>query len=117
MERTPLTDKEGRQKVLTLFGLTSGKDGIVAQDTNYRRRFAGRCIPFADDGLGNLFVIDTVTGQIKFWHHKCQDGETNPKALALVAKDFDAFLSNLDLFKEEHSPALLQGIKNVRLDF
>lgn len=116
-ERNPLTDREGRQEVLMLFGLTSGKDGIVAKYQNYNGRFARRCIPFAEDGLGNLFVIDAVSDQVKFWHHECMDGETSPKALTLVAEDFDSFISGLELIKEEHNPELLRGVKSVRLDF
>ncbi|MCB5200516.1 SMI1/KNR4 family protein [Loktanella sp. TSTF-M6] len=116
-ECNPLTDKEGRQNVLMLFGLTLGKDGILAKYQNYNGRFARRCIPFAEDGLGNLFVIDAVSGQVKFWYHECIDGETSPKALTLVAEDFDSFISGLEPFEEAQNPAPSSGIKRFRFDF
>ena len=117
IERNPITDKDERQRVSLVFGMTSGKNGIVTNYNAYQGRFARRSTPFAEDGMGNLFVIDAVSGQVKFWHHECSEGEASPTALTLVAKDFEAFVSGLEAVQEEHDPELLRGVKKATFDF
>lgn len=64
--RNQMTDKEGRREMGLLFGMHSGRNGIAAIYNSYQGRFARRCTPFAKDEKGNLFVVDTVTWQVKF---------------------------------------------------
>ena len=117
IEPNQMTDKEGRQRLLVIFGMTTGQDGIVAKHGDYRGRFARRCTPIAEDGMGNLFVIDAISGQIKFWHHECPEGEASPTAMTLVAENFEDFVSGLEVVQEVHDPELLRGVKSARFDF
>lgn len=117
IEANPLTGKDGRQKVLMLYGMTSDKDGLVVKHDAYKGRLARRSTPFAEDGLGNLFVVDAVKGQVHFWHHECPHGEDSPRAMTLVANDFAAFLSGLEVVSEASEPAVTRGVKSARFDF
>ncbi|MFL4470129.1 SMI1/KNR4 family protein [Tateyamaria armeniaca] len=117
VERNQMTDKDGHQRVLVLYGMTSGKDGIVAKYNTYRGRFARRSTPFAEDGLGNLFVVDAVSGQVKYWYHECPEGEASPKAMTLVAEDFESFVSGLEAIKEQPNPEMSRGVTSARFDF
>lgn len=116
-EPSPVTDRNGRQLVLLLFGMTSGKDGIVNKYSSYRDRIGLDCLPVAEDGLGNLFVITPEKGEVMFWHHECPDGESSLNALTVVAGDVSAFISSLEAVEEDVPPTRGNGVKRVFLDF
>lgn len=117
IEPNQMTDKDGRQSVSFLFGRNSGKNGIAAKYNTYNGRIARRCTPFAEDGMGNLFVIDAVSGQVMFWHHECPKGEDSPTALTQVSDSFETFMSALEVVKEEPNPELLHGVKKATFRF
>jgi len=117
IEPNPLTDKNGRQIVLVVFGLTNGKDGIPQKYTSYKDRIGRKCIPFASDGLDNLFVLDTDDTSVYFWHHEHMNGETSLDALTKVANSVEDFIAGLEVFEEDNQAALGGGVKRVSFDF
>ncbi|KIC47745.1 SMI1/KNR4 family protein [Tateyamaria sp. ANG-S1] len=113
----PSFSAEGKLAILQIFGMASGKLGIAKKSDDYRDRFFGKPLPFADDGLGNLFVWDPADKQVKFWHHECLQGEGSPEALTLVAKSFEEFLRAVRVSKPVDSSKLTAGAKKVSFRF
>ncbi|WP_208349848.1 SMI1/KNR4 family protein [Pseudaestuariivita rosea] len=116
-EKNPLVGSNNKQAVSTLFGLGRGDHGIVSEFERLKDRIHGNCIPIADDSLGNAFVIDTLTRNVLFWHHECQDGEGSPAALSLVSRSMEDFIDGLLPGTEPNSEDLNRGVKRVRFDF
>ncbi|MEQ8916550.1 MAG: SMI1/KNR4 family protein [Roseovarius sp.] len=116
-EANPLPDKNGRQLVLVVFGLTNGKNGIPNKYFSYKDRIGRKCIPFADDGLGNLFVLAPDNGAVYFWHHESKNGETSLDALTRVSDCVGSFISGLEIVEEDAQAAIGSGVKRVSFGF
>lgn len=103
--------------ILVLFGLSAGEDGVAAKSLQYRDRIGEQFIPIADDGLGNLFVLDKSDGKVLFWFHESENGEDSPTAFAVVASDLDAFFTNIETLTPTTDLGLESGVKRVTLNF
>lgn len=84
---------------------------------HYSGRIARGCTPFAGDGMGDLFVLDAVTGQVKSWHHECPKDQGSPMALTRVSENFEAFVSTLEVVKEEPDLELLRCVQKAIFRF
>lgn len=116
----PLAGQDGSQDVLTVFGLSSGKAGIVKTYDQYKDRVGRNYIPVASDGLGNLFVLHAKNHKILFWSHECPDGEDSREAFTDVADNFSQFVSGLRLKPEPEykmEGAKVSGVKRFSFDF
>ncbi|WP_394197477.1 SMI1/KNR4 family protein [Litoreibacter albidus] len=113
----PLTSKTGFQSVLTLFGLSDGDHGILKNFERLNGRIESNYVPIGEDGLGNLYMLDSKTKQIVFWHHECPDGENSPTAFTLVSDDVVGFISGLQPASVERDVNLSAGVKRVQFDF
>ena len=114
---SPLTSKTGFQSVLTLFGLSDGDHGIMKNFQRLNGRLESKYVPIAEDGLGNLYMLDAKTKQIVFWHHECPDGENSPTAYTVVAENISSFIAGLQPAKNPKDVDLSAGVKRVQFDF
>ena len=117
LEPLPQDQDLSAHTVLSLFGLSAGEDGIAAKYAQYKDRIGQQFIPIADDGLGNLFVVNKVDQKVLFWYHESPNGEDSPNAFAVVSADLDEFLSGIDVFIAPNGVDLKSGVKRVTLNF
>ncbi|RMC30118.1 SMI1/KNR4 family protein [Paracoccus alkanivorans] len=118
LQPNSLAGQDGRQSVLVVLGLSSGRDGISETYDQYKTRLGDQYIPVASDGLGNLFVLHATSQEVLFWYHECPQGEASPEAFTLVANDFDQFLSELQPEEETKEKASnISGVKKYSFDF
>ncbi len=113
----PLSAQSGFQSVLTLFGLSEGDHGIVANYQRLQGRLESQFIPIAEDGLGNLFMFDCTTLNVVFWHHECIEGENSEQAYSLVSEDVASFIAGLEVSPEDKVTDTSSVVKRATFNF
>ena len=54
--------------------------------------------------------MNVQSGEVFFWHHECSEGERSPKAVTLISKTIEAFLSGLVEIPETDEESKSSGV-------
>ncbi|MBE5894155.1 MAG: SMI1/KNR4 family protein [Lachnospiraceae bacterium] len=119
LEKTPLTDREGENKVSYFFPL-EGKENIFSIYETYKSQLPLDFIPIGEMDGGNLLCVNKKNKSINIWIHD----ELN-KNTYLVSENFESFIMsfkelvinrdiNLGVVETRFSPQFLEAMRNYK---
>ena len=85
-----------------LFGMHTGKFGVLEKNAAYERRLPAALVAIGEMPGGDLICVDRRTSAIYRWVHDAGEGEAG---IVLLAQDFDTFVGRLEVFSLPVAPA------------
>lgn len=110
LSKIPNLDDEKLLEIELLYGLNDGEYGIIGMKELFRSRVDKKYLPIADPGAGDQIFLNVQSGEVFFWHHECSEGERSPKAVTLISKTIEAFLSGLVEIPETDEESKSSGV-------